>query len=78
MHISQAYGDRLFQTAHGSTLGHRSASADNLRAEISKVLANNRIGLELRDRNGRTMLRRCALVESPRPETVFECSLPVF
>ena len=48
----------------GLTLGHLSASANDLGVELLQVLAENHVDLQLRDRDGRTILHHCALAGS--------------
>ena len=59
-YLFQAHADPSFQTVDGLTLGHLSASADELDIELLRVLANNFVDLQLPDRNRRTILHHVA------------------
>ena len=63
-YLFQAHADPSFRTVDGLTLGHLSASADELDIELLQVLANNAVDLHLPDRNRRTILHHCALAGS--------------
>jgi ankyrin repeat protein len=63
-YLFQAHADSSFRTIDGLTLGHLSASADELGIELLQVLAKNSVQLQLPDRNGRTILHHCALAGS--------------
>ena len=63
-YLFQAHADSSFRTIDGLTLGHLSASADELGVELLQVLAKNSVELQLPDRNGRTILHHCGLAGS--------------
>ena len=59
-YLFQAHADSSFRTVNGLTLGHLSASADELDIELLQVLANSSVDLQLPDQNQRTILHHCA------------------
>ena len=63
-HLFQAHADPSFRTVDGLTLGHLSASADELDIELLQVLARNFVDLQLPDQDGRTILHHCAVAGS--------------
>ena len=63
-YLFQANADPSFRTIDGLTLGHLSASADELGIELLRVLANNSVDLQLPDRNRRTILHHSVLAGS--------------